>query len=274
MNPTQQPQIITVSIFEDGTDKQVSFSEETETDPPFFVAVSCLESHVEKICGSKTPGSKVIFGVYCMVNQDYPVRIDFEVCYAPTNRTSYRWIVPQDIDAFPTVNLTSDGPKVVLRHCAQVQRFSSYQNIITTFENRIRSRLDRKLGRYVEPKLPFDGNVEQVWEPVDFVIRLAKGDNLEQVARALSEANERGGENSWQEVKETVELLSRGCSDEISILRTIYEMEGNQASCTDIVAKAKAMLHDYDQRHARGQQPGEIVCCTGAAAPADSPTLH
>lgn len=188
--------------------------------------------------------------MYYMVNHDYPVRIDFEVCYEPTHRTRYRWIVPQDIDAFPSVDFSSGSPKLILRDCAQAHRFCSYENINRTFENRIRCRLDRKLGFYVEPKLPGEGDVGQDWETIDFVIRLAKGDNLEQVARAMDEANKLGRENSWKEVKETVELLARGCSDEISILRTIYEMQGNQASCADIVTKAKAMLLEYDRRHA------------------------
>ena len=44
-----------------------------------------------------------------------------------------------------------------------------------------------------------------------------------------------------------MDLVKRACPREISILRTIYEMENRKAECPDIVVKPRELLQEYDR---------------------------
>ena len=169
----EKKQTITVAIFEKETDKQVCFKQKETTNPAFDVAMTELTDYLDTICESKRHGAKEHFMVFLMVNKDNPTRIAFEVAYGPKMR-KINWQVPEHIDEFPTNDFTPDGKRIFLDNFPQAPRFSTYEAINSTFENRIRVRINRRLGIHPETGWCSYDSVEPDSEPIDFVTRLAK----------------------------------------------------------------------------------------------------
>ena len=256
---------ITVAIFEKETDKQVCFNQKEAPNSAFDFAITELTGYLDTICQSKHRGTKEHFMVFVLINNDNPFRIDFEVAYGPkewkksykgmpqfdesgTEPYQYSWEVPEDIDRFPTNNFRPDGKRIFLDAFPQARRLSTYEAINATFENRLRVRINRRLGIHPETGWRSYDSVEPDLEPVDYAAQIAKEDNVENVIKwALDEDIRRGGESSTNAIKEIIDLTKTACSREIVILRTIYEMENKKAECSDIVFKARELLQEYDR---------------------------
>lgn len=261
----ENKQTITVVILEKETDKQVCFNQKATTIAPFHVATTELTGYLDTIYQSKHHGTKEHFTVFVMTDNDNPFRIIFEVAYGPkkwkkiykgmprlnesgAEPYEYSWEIPEDIDVFPTNDFTPQGKRIFLDNFPQARRFSTYEAINETFENRIRVRINRRLGIHPETGWRSYDSVEPDLEPVDYVARLAKEDNVENVIKwALDEDYKRGGQTSGNGMRETIGLIKTACSSEISILRAIYEMENKKAECPDIVAKARELLQEHDR---------------------------
>ncbi len=112
-----------------------------------------------------------------------------------------------------------------------------------------RLRLNRRLDIHPETGWRSYDSVEPDLEPIDYVARLAKEDDVENVVKwALDEDYKRGGESSRSGMRELISLIKTGCAGEIAILRTIYGMENNKVECPDIVTKARELLQEHDRR--------------------------
>jgi hypothetical protein len=254
-----------IAIFEKDTDKQVSFCEKTTAESPFYTAGAELEGYLDTICQSKLPGTtKEHFVIYVLTDNDNPFRVDFAVEYGTQkckgkfqgtprlNRTGMvpyqiNWEPPEEIDTFPTDKFTSDGKRIFLDNFPQTERFGTYKAINDTFENRLRIRVNRRLNWQVQKGECYDDSDMPDLEPIDYVTRLAQQNNLESVVKwAIEDGDKRGELSSPKAIRHTIDVVNTGCSREISILRTIYQMEHKKAECLTIVAKAKAMLQEYD----------------------------
>jgi hypothetical protein len=258
----------TVAILEKETDRLVGYNEKLKYHSSFDAATDELADYVDTIHQAKPRGTKEHFAVFVLPNNDNPIRFEFEVIYEPkpwkktfqgapmfnesgTNPYQFSWTIPEDVDTFPTNNFTPDGQRIFLDNFPQTRRFSTYEAINRTFENRIRVRLNRQLGWKEPTGFPADDE-DPGWDPIDYVTRMAKTNNSEAVVKqAVEDALDNGRGASRISFKDIINNLTTVCSKEISILRTIYEMENQKAPCSDIVTKAKEMLQAYDLSAAR-----------------------
>lgn len=138
----------------------------------------------------------------------------------------------------------------------------TYDSINSTFEDRIWTRLDKTLRHNSKT----NGSVYEVGltdELLSLVIELAKESNNDKVNRWwVNKRYEEDGpphadlicviNGKPHSLWEADLIFIADCRNifcaEISILRTIYEMESSQADCAAIVAKATEMLSHYDEQ--------------------------
>jgi len=218
----EKKQTITVAIFEKETDKQVYFNQKQTADSPFDIAPTELTGYLDTIFQSKPHGTKEHFMVFVMIDNDNPFRILFEVAYGPkkwkkiykgmprfneigTEPYAYSWEVPEDIDVFPTNDFTPDGKRIFLDNFPQARRFSTYKAINDTFENRIRVRINRRLGIHPETGWRSYNSVEPVMEAIDFVTRLAKESNAENVVKWAIEEEDKELADPVREIGEVAD---------------------------------------------------------------------